>query len=416
MLQTLLDESVSVRDLVRIYEALSLRAQATKDLDQLVEAARNALGPAIISPHLVDGTVHVISFEPQLEQRMLEGMRQGDQGAMIAIDPVTGQQMLTQLAQFTTDSENQNIRPVLVCAPQLRAAIRRMVRPALPALAVVSYTELTGANQVRSVGVVSGERAGGDRMIPLSGGVLFAAAIVASPALWLSLVEQTMPIDVALTRYFIVLAIAWVGLSILVDLTTPGTTVRVESEEQPERAGEPTRHVTAAAADGAQASVGTRQLRQVPCGCDALEGHLATELLGATAQVAQPALADLLGHALAVVGDAEQQPVAVDLDLDQAGAGPRRGGRSSRAPRGRPPAAGRRAVRLTRESSAPITLICGVKPRVSAYSRIRLLRSARGVGVVAVLELVDRGADVADRLVELLDGGVDPVLALGASG
>ena len=159
VLQTLLDESVSVRDLVRIYEALSLRAQATKDLDQLVESARNALGPAIISPHLVDGTVHVISFEPQLEQRMLEGMRQGDQGAMIAIDPVTGQQMLTQLSQFTTDSENQNIRPVLVCAPQIRAAVRRMVRPALPALAVVSYNELTGANQVRSVGVVSGERA-----------------------------------------------------------------------------------------------------------------------------------------------------------------------------------------------------------------------------------------------------------------
>ena len=71
-------------------------------------------------------------------------------------------------------------------------------------------------------------------MIPLSGGVLLAAAIVASPALWLSLVEQTMPIDVALTRYFIVLAIAWIGLSILVDLTTPSATVRVESEEQPE--------------------------------------------------------------------------------------------------------------------------------------------------------------------------------------
>jgi hypothetical protein len=70
-------------------------------------------------------------------------------------------------------------------------------------------------------------------VIPLSGGVLFAAALVASPALWLSLVEQTMPIDVALTRYFIVLAIAWVGLSILADLTTPSTTVRVESEEQP---------------------------------------------------------------------------------------------------------------------------------------------------------------------------------------
>ena len=69
-------------------------------------------------------------------------------------------------------------------------------------------------------------------MIPLSGGVLFAAALVASPALWLSLVEQTMPIDVALTRFFIVLAIAWVALSILADLTTPSTTVRLDQDEQ----------------------------------------------------------------------------------------------------------------------------------------------------------------------------------------
>jgi len=73
-------------------------------------------------------------------------------------------------------------------------------------------------------------------MIPLSGGVLFAAAVVASPALWLSLVEQTMPIDVALTRYFIVLGIAWVALSVLVDLVTPGPAVRID---EPTEASEP---------------------------------------------------------------------------------------------------------------------------------------------------------------------------------
>jgi len=71
-------------------------------------------------------------------------------------------------------------------------------------------------------------------MIPLSGGVLVAAAIVASPALWLSLVEQTMPIDVALTRYFIVLGIAWVALSLLADFLTPGATVPVEETVEQE--------------------------------------------------------------------------------------------------------------------------------------------------------------------------------------
>jgi flagellar biosynthesis protein FlhA len=158
VLQTLLDEQVSVRDLVRIYEALSLKAQSTKDLDALVEAARNALGPAIVAPHLTEGTVHVISFEPQLEQRMLEAVRPGDQGAVIALDAATGQSVLTELHQLRTEAEDQNLRPVLVCAPQLRAAVRRMVRPALENLAVLSYTELVGATHVRSVGVVNGGR------------------------------------------------------------------------------------------------------------------------------------------------------------------------------------------------------------------------------------------------------------------
>lgn len=71
-------------------------------------------------------------------------------------------------------------------------------------------------------------------MIPLSSGVLFAAAVLASPALYLSLVEQTMPIDVALTRYLIVLAIAWAGMSVLADLMTPSPQAVAPDEGSPE--------------------------------------------------------------------------------------------------------------------------------------------------------------------------------------
>ncbi len=155
VLQTLLDENVSVRDLVRIYEALSLRAQATKDTDGLVEASRAALGPAIVAPYVSDRTVHVISLEPQLEQQMLEDLRPTEGGAVIAMNPDLGQSVLTQLASFQAEAENQGHRPVLVCSPQLRAAVRRLVRPALHQLPVLSYSELVGADQVRSVGVVS---------------------------------------------------------------------------------------------------------------------------------------------------------------------------------------------------------------------------------------------------------------------
>ncbi len=159
VLQGLLDEEVPIRDLVRIFEALSLRARETKDPETLVEFARGALGPAIVQPHVVDGSVHVISFEPQLEQRMLEALRPTEDGNVVAFDMETGQVVLTQLARLMFDAENQNIPPVLVCAPQLRSAVRRMVQPSLGRLPVLSYRELTGSAQVRSLGVVNGRMA-----------------------------------------------------------------------------------------------------------------------------------------------------------------------------------------------------------------------------------------------------------------
>jgi flagellar biosynthesis protein FlhA len=154
VLQQLLEEGVSIRDLVRIYEALSLQAGRTKDVDPLVEAARRALGPAIAAPYLVDKTLHVITFEPQLEQRVLESLRPSEHGYAIALDPESSQGLLTNLAQLVTTVEDRNLRPVLVCAPQLRAAVHRLVHPIVPRLAVLSYQELRGAEQIRSKGTI----------------------------------------------------------------------------------------------------------------------------------------------------------------------------------------------------------------------------------------------------------------------
>ncbi|GAW51232.1 MULTISPECIES: flagellar biosynthesis protein FlhA [unclassified Nocardioides] len=158
VLQTLLDEGVSIRDLVRIFEALSLRASRTKELDPLVEAARLALGPAIAAPYLVDKALHAITLEPRLEQRILESLRPSEFGHSIALDPETSQALMSNLAHVVTSVENRNIRPVLVCAPQVRAAVHRLVHPIVPRLAVLSYQELTGAEQIRSEGVIGAEQ------------------------------------------------------------------------------------------------------------------------------------------------------------------------------------------------------------------------------------------------------------------
>src|SRR5699024_2940655 len=113
ILQGLLDEQVAIRDLVRIFEALSLRARETKEPEHLVEVARGVLGPAIVQPYVADGVVHVISFEPQLEQRMLEALRPTDEGNVVAFDMESGSMVLTELARFMVEAENQNLTPVV---------------------------------------------------------------------------------------------------------------------------------------------------------------------------------------------------------------------------------------------------------------------------------------------------------------
>jgi flagellar biosynthesis protein FlhA len=159
VLQVLLEEHVSVRDLVRIFEALSVRARVGKDVDGLVESVRQMLGPAVVAPYAVGGSLPVLSFEPALEQRLLEGLRGGEDGAFLALDVDLAQDVLTSLAALTRDAEEQNLSPVLACAPQLRPAVRRMTNPSLPRLPVVSYTELGGPVQISSVGVVTSQPA-----------------------------------------------------------------------------------------------------------------------------------------------------------------------------------------------------------------------------------------------------------------
>ncbi|MGZ4436918.1 MAG: flagellar biosynthesis protein FlhA [Nocardioidaceae bacterium] len=156
VLQALLDEQVSIRDLTRIFEALSLRARTGKDIDGLVEAARETLGPAVVAPYVQDGSVHVVSLEPGLEQRMLEGLRVGEAGGFLVLDADLSQAVVNETMALAKFAEDQSLNPVLVCAPQIRAAVRRLMSPTMPGLPVIGYGELTGPTQIRSVGVVGG--------------------------------------------------------------------------------------------------------------------------------------------------------------------------------------------------------------------------------------------------------------------
>ncbi len=160
VLQGLLAEQVPIRDLARIYEGLTLRAKVSTDVEGLVEAARSALGPALAAPHAHDGVLTVVTLEPSLEHTLLDSVRPSESGAHLLLEPMRADRLLVSLRRAVSQAESGGHEVVLVCAPALRAALRRTVSLALPALAVLSYSEVTGAGlQIETAGVIEDAQA-----------------------------------------------------------------------------------------------------------------------------------------------------------------------------------------------------------------------------------------------------------------
>ncbi|MHB1802423.1 MAG: FHIPEP family type III secretion protein, partial [Actinomycetes bacterium] len=155
VLQGLLDEQVPIRDLVRIFEALSVRAKTSTDLDALVETARAALGPAVSEPYVTDGTVAVLTLDPQLEALLAESLRPSESGLTILLDPRRAEAVVGETTRLLTEAEDRGVTPLLACAAGLRAPLRRMLRVSLPRLPVLAYSELVSSHRIETIGMVN---------------------------------------------------------------------------------------------------------------------------------------------------------------------------------------------------------------------------------------------------------------------
>jgi flagellar biosynthesis protein FlhA len=155
VLQGLLDEQVSIRDLGRVLEGVGQRARVTTDPDALLEAARAALGPALTAPYQRDGTLHVITLDPGMEQDVADGLRAGEQGVVLALDPGTATRLVRELSSLVTAAEGTGLTPALLAAGPLRLPLRRLLRGSLPQLPVIGFAETAGVTSIETVGQVS---------------------------------------------------------------------------------------------------------------------------------------------------------------------------------------------------------------------------------------------------------------------
>ncbi|MFI5953567.1 flagellar biosynthesis protein FlhA [Cryptosporangium sp. NPDC051539] len=157
VLQSLLDEGVPIRDLVRIFESLSLAAKSGSTPDGLLEAARASLGPAIANLYVFEGRLPVMTLDPQIEQMLLESLRPSEGGIQLGVDTARAEALVTEAHRLFDAAEQRGVTAVLVCSPVLRLPLQRLVRLATPRLPVLSYTEISGCSaQIETVGVVGG--------------------------------------------------------------------------------------------------------------------------------------------------------------------------------------------------------------------------------------------------------------------
>jgi flagellar biosynthesis protein FlhA len=157
VLQGLLSEGVSIRDLSTIVEAVGDKARLTRDPVLLAEYARQALGRAITAPYLdANHTLHAITLDPAVEAEVAAAITQTTEGEFLAMEPARAHAVLTALrAQADAGGLHGGLRPVLLCSARVRRHLRRLAEQALPQLAVCSYNEIAAGISVETIGVVS---------------------------------------------------------------------------------------------------------------------------------------------------------------------------------------------------------------------------------------------------------------------
>ena len=156
VLQNLLREGISIRDLLTIFETMADHAATTRDTDVLTEYARQSLKRAISSKYFPANEVtSVITLDPNLEQEIMGAVKQTEQGAYLALDPEKTKAIMASLETETAKLENLGKNAIIITSPIVRMYFKKLTEDYFRDLIVVSYNEVESNIELQSVGMVS---------------------------------------------------------------------------------------------------------------------------------------------------------------------------------------------------------------------------------------------------------------------
>ena len=156
VLQNLLKEKISIRDLRTILEQLSDYASLTQDADVLTEYVRQSLARPITKQYQsTDGTLSVLTLDRGIEDIIEGSIQKSETSAYLALEPNTAEKFLTKLrSMIETITPTLETSPVLLASPGLRMHIRKFTERFLPDLAIISHSEVAPSVQIKTIGVV----------------------------------------------------------------------------------------------------------------------------------------------------------------------------------------------------------------------------------------------------------------------
>lgn len=154
VLQNLLREKVSIRDLVTIFEILADYAKTTKETDLLTEFVRQGMARQFTGRYTKNGIMHAITLDSALENKMVDAIRSSDRPGIVGLEPKVIQMIYNSLITEYRKAASAEYEAVILCSPMVRGYFRKIAEKILPNLAVLSYNEILPKVEVRAVGTV----------------------------------------------------------------------------------------------------------------------------------------------------------------------------------------------------------------------------------------------------------------------
>ena len=156
VLQNLLSEGISIRDLLTIFETLADHATTSRDTDVLTEYTRQSLKRAISNRYFMPNeATSVITLDPNVEQEIMSSVKQTEQGAYLTIDPERTKLIMASVETEIAKLENLGKNPIIVTSPIVRMYFKKMTEEYFKDLIVVSYNEIDSNVELQSVGMVT---------------------------------------------------------------------------------------------------------------------------------------------------------------------------------------------------------------------------------------------------------------------